>query len=450
MFRMDLSLDRIRAAVDAWRREEWPFGPPYALVHVLGTNGKGSTTAMIASLAACHGWAAGAYLSPHIVDVRERVRLYPTEAGGAFLPADDDAWLDAADFSESLSPSNLPSPLTYFERLTHMAAILLADEPVEVAVMEAGMGGRYDAVRAFSADLRVYAPISTDHAERLGPTLADIARDKAEAMRALDGSSGAPVVSATQPPEVEAILRETARAARADIFFVDELLTEPEPGVFAPGPLWPLAEFPDLTGLALAMSGRFERENFRLALAAWAVFLSRRGGMLDADGCRAAARMAWAPCRFQRVPAQGDRPGLILDAAHNPHGLAGLAEALREASISPVAVVFACLTEKDLPAMAPIVAGLTDGPIFVPELTGPAAGVRARPAAEVAAAVGPRAVVAADPLAALAQAEAVAMERGGPVVVCGSFALLSAVCAARPELLTPPAVGGPEFQGEPS
>ena len=179
-FHMDLSLDRMEAALRALGLTR----PPFLVAQVLGTNGKGSTSAFLSSLARAHGHRAGLYTSPHFLLPEERIRI-----DGRPLPCA--SWVDAANEVVRHGPD-----LTYFEFLTVLAVALFARAGVSLAVMEAGLGGRYDATTALAADVLAYAPIAKDHAAVLGSTLRRIAADKAAAIR-----SAAPVFSAPQFPD---------------------------------------------------------------------------------------------------------------------------------------------------------------------------------------------------------------------------------------------------------
>ena len=159
-------LDRMRAALDrlALRR------PPCCVVQIVGTNGKGSTSTMLAALAQAHGLRVGLHTSPHFLSPRERVRL-----DGAMLP--EERWLELANILMQRGGDDL----SYFEFVTCLAVMAFAE--ADIAVMETGLGGSYDATTALEADLVVFTPIDLDHQSVLGPFLKDIAADKAGATR---------------------------------------------------------------------------------------------------------------------------------------------------------------------------------------------------------------------------------------------------------------------------
>lgn len=347
MFHMDLGLGR----VDDTLSNLGLVRPPYRVAHVVGTNGKGSTSRMLAEAAMGHGLHTGLYGSPHFVTPRERVLV-----DGRMLS--EDTWVRLGN--EVLAASG-PAGLTYFEFITVLAALAFAHAEVDVAVMEAGLGGRYDACTSMVADLVVFTPIGLDHTTVLGDTLAEIAIDKAGALRA-----GVPAVTAPQDAEAMDMLAGAAA-------FRGALLSLPDA---VPGPV------PD--ALHPAMPGPHQRDNARLALAAWRMLAAHMGVVVDADACADAVSRARVAGRLQRISGEQGGPELILDGAHNPHALTALAAALDAEGIRPAAVMFGCMRDKDMTTMGPLVAALTDGPLVAVGLPGMD---RAMPVNDLAAAL---------------------------------------------------------------
>jgi dihydrofolate synthase/folylpolyglutamate synthase len=405
LFHMNLGPGRMRAALAGLRL----LSLPHLAVQTVGTNGKGSTSALLAALLAAHGLPTGLYLSPHFVSVRERILL-----GGRQLPEHD--WTEAANaVLAATAPGGPAGRLTYFELLTAMAARLFTDHGAEAAVYEAGLGGAGDATTALPRDLTLYTPIGLDHAVVIGPTLADIARDKAGAM-----VPGGEAVTGPQPAEVLAELRRQAQTAGTRLFDAAELASydgrTKKAVLKAPRHL----EIPEAR---LRLAGPHQAQNAALALAGFVLCADRLGIVPEAEAVHRALTETFLPGRLHLLRLPGLPPGLLLDCAHNLPALLALEAALASLRLTPSALIFTCLADKDLAAMAPVAARLTTGPIFVPELPDVS---RARPAAEVAARLGPRAVVVPCPEAALEQVRTL----NETVLACGSMYLLAALFPA--------------------
>jgi dihydrofolate synthase/folylpolyglutamate synthase len=397
LFHMDLTLDRVRE----FARRAGLGRPPFAVAHVLGTNGKGSTSTFLESIAREHGLKTGLYTSPHFLSFRERIKV-----GGRMLP--EERWVCLANRAMSISGD---LGLTYFELLTCMAVLAFAEDGVELAVMEAGLGGRYDAVSAFETDLTLFTPIGMDHMHILGNTLEEIAADKADAMPQREG--GGLAVTGWQEPEALVVLRSVAERKAARLLLAD----------------W-LAVLPD--GLRLNLPGPHQRQNALLALAGWRLITTALGREPDALAEARGLERAFIPGRLQHCPGvSGVSPDLLLDGAHNEPGLRALLVAVEELHPRPVALLFSCLKDKDLLAMAPLAARLTDGPILVTGLPGCE---RSRDPVEMGtifADLGRETRAFPDPEAALAGAATF----NGPVLACGSLYLLAALYTKRPECL---------------
>lgn len=411
-FHMELGLERMEQAL----ARLFPVRPPLVCVQVLGTNGKGSTAAFLDSLARRHGLRTGLYTSPHFVSPVERIRL-----DGVPLPEED--WPALADEVYAACPE-----LTYFEFLTVLALLAFVRHGVELAILEAGLGGRHDATTACPADALCYAPIALDHAAILGPTLADIAADKAAAIRGV-----APVVSAPQYPAARATLEAAAAAHAAPLTFVE--------------PLPP--------AVPLGLAGPHQRVNAAVALAAWRTLAPRFGHpALPASAAPTPAEAAglaraFIAGRLQSLPACAAHPPLLLDGAHNPHGMQALARHLHQLGQTPRCAVFSCLADKDwLPAARLLQRELGDIPLLVPQLHNE----RAADATAVAAACNagrtrPTARAVPDVAAALSAAGDIApatSDSGAPVLCCGSLYLLAEFFSLFPRYLTAPDTLSPE------
>ncbi|KAF0232432.1 MAG: dihydrofolate synthase / folylpolyglutamate [Desulfovibrionaceae bacterium] len=397
MHHMDLGLHRVHSALAALDLASLP----YPCAQIVGTNGKGSTSTFLAEVLTASGVRTGLFTSPHFLSPRERILV-----DGRQLPESD--WLAAAEavlrVSEDVSPARR---LTYFELVTVMAVWLFRENGCEAAVIEAGLGGAHDATTALAHDLTVYTPIGLDHERVIGPTLTDIARDKAGAMR-----QGIPAVSARQEPRAMAVLTGMARRVGAPFLLADDLATQ-----F--GQSWPHKP---------VMLGPHQADNLRLALAAHHLLGTGCGLPQDAAAMERAARTAFIPGRLQLVPGVDGQPDFILDGAHNESGLQSLNAALRDLDIRPSAIIFACLADKDFPAMLPLVRSLTDGPVFVPGLDVQG---REMDPAELARLIGPQAQPVADMAEALRRVE----ELEGTVLICGSLYLLAEAFRLHPQWL---------------
>jgi dihydrofolate synthase/folylpolyglutamate synthase len=396
VFHMDLSLGRMAAF--AQRAGKLPF----RVLHVVGTNGKGSTATLLAELCAAHGLRTGLYTSPHFVSVRERVLV-----DGAMLPEGD--WARLGRRAEELARG---LGLTYFELLTAVAVLAFAEAGCDVAVMEAGLGGRFDATNVLSPELTVFTPIGMDHMNILGDTLAKIAADKAGAMR-----PGGVAVSAPQEPDAWRELCRASDALGTRLIPASEVLSYTRgDGRLRPGPAGArVARAMD--GLVLALRGPHQEDNARTALAAFHVWTASLRLPVYPEACRTALARAFIPGRMQFTQAGRGLPPLILDGGHNAHGLAALARALDACDVRPEALVFGCLRDKPLDTMLPIARGLTRGRVLACGIPGCA---RACAPDELAAMLGPDVQAYADVHAALAELEGCA----GPVLVCGSLYLL--------------------------
>lgn len=411
MFHIDLGLDRMRRALAALGLER----PPFVVVQVLGTNGKGSTSTFLAGLCAAHGCRVGLYTSPHFVSPEERIRV-----DGRPVPGN--AWPEPAN---DVMRAARGDGLTYFEFLTVLALLVFREARVDVAIMEAGLGGRSDATTAVPADLLCYTPIALDHAAVLGPALEDIARDKAAAIR-----SRAPVCTAPQFPVAREALVAAARAQGA---------------VLAPAA--PLSEewLP-----RLGLAGEHQLCNAGLALAAWqrlAPLLGRRAN--DARAQALGLANAFLPGRLQLVQRAAGHPALLLDGAHNPHGMQALLRALPSPGQTtcrplplPRAIIFSCLGDKDWhPSATMLTRRFPQTPVFIPALENPRAGDPHEIAAlcNVHSPGMAKALTGPDALAqALEAAAGVCGADDGVALMTGSLYLLAEFFARHPQLLEPP------------
>lgn len=397
LFHQDLRLERMYRSLKALELSR----PPFPVVQILGTNGKGSTAAFLANLCRTHGYKTGLYTSPHFVSMQERIQIDGQ-------PVLSSLWAAQANRIMAVAPD-----LTYFEFLTVLALLLFRELDVDVAVLEAGLGGRHDATTAIDADLLCFTPIAMDHMDVLGKSLESIAADKAAAIRGT-----APVCTAIQFPQALDILQSACAAQGAPLIQSQPLPT-------------------DSTKHWL-LRGEHQQGNAGLALCAW----RRLAPLLDLpikDSIRQQEALAHAfvPGRLQFVEKTAYHPALLLDGAHNPHGMRSLTRILEEEDIRPSAVIFSCLGDKDWHAVVQqLKASIGRCPILIPHLNNPrAADNHIVTSFWNSVATGAEAMAVSDTATALMLADA-SNSTGNPVLVTGSLYLLAEVFALFPHLLT--------------
>jgi dihydrofolate synthase/folylpolyglutamate synthase len=285
------------------------------IIHVAGTNGKGSVCAMIDAIARAQGYRTGLFTSPHLVSYRERIRVDGEMIG------EDEVAAGLTRIRDKISNWD-PHP-TFFEITTALALLHFKKRDCEVIALETGLGGRFDATNAVQPVVSVITPIGFDHQTWLGNSLEKIASEKAGIIK-----PGVPVVSAVQEPDAERVIRARVAACEAPLHFVTVACTE----------------------TPVALAGAHQKENAAVAIAGL-----RLGGIAVEERAiaRGLADVAW-PARFQ---FWDDR--IIIDGAHNPAGAAVLAKTWREQfGDEHATIILAVLADKDiagiLGALAPI------------------------------------------------------------------------------------------------
>ena len=395
--RRKFSLDQIRVLLDVLGNPQSRF--PSVLI--AGTNGKGSTAATLASILTEAGVRTGLYTSPHLERVNERIRI------GRTLIGDDDFarhFFRVHDTAQELvRTGRLPQIPSFFECLTALAFAYFAAAGVEIAVLEVGMGGRLDATNVVSPLLSVITDVSLDHMEWLGPTISDIAREKAGILR-----PKGTLVTLPQHPEASRVLGEMA--AELDVRGVSAVPFMPH--MTAPaGRAYPVEILGSVVELASPLLGAHQHRNVALAVAAAVELRQDHGFPITPGAIAAGVRCTSWPGRLERVVTR--RLEWILDVAHNPAGAwalrAGLRDALGPDGARPMTLIFACLRDKPLDELAQILFPLFDEVIF-PPIQSP----RATPVEELLAAArstGTPALVAVS----VAEALALAAKRQGSV-----------------------------------
>ena len=310
------------------------------VIHITGTNGKTSTARMIEALLLGHDLRVGRFTSPHLESVTERICI-----NGAPVP---DAtfvriWEEIAPYIQlvdtELASRGEPA-LTFFESITVLAFAIFADEPVDVVVLEVGIGGTWDSTNVADGVVSVVTPISLDHTDMLGETLAEIAGEKSGIIK-----PGGFLISAVQDPEAADVLLAAAREKGDEFVFEGVEFGVISRELAVGGQLLTLrglaGEYPDVP---LSLHGAHQAQNAAVALAAVeACFGGKR--QLPEDVVRTAFETVRSPGRLEVVRTE---PLTILDAGHNPHGVRASAAALTEAfKLSHLHAVVGILGEKD-------------------------------------------------------------------------------------------------------
>ena len=348
------------------------------VIHVAGTNGKGSTCAMIDSVARAGGHRCGLFTSPHLIDYRERIRV-----SGVEIPEDACAAMltDLRALCETLDPHP-----TFFEITLALAMRWFRECECELIVLETGMGGRLDATTAVPADVCAITPVGLDHMQWLGDTVEAIAMEKAGIF-----VEGVPAICAPQEPGVQRVLEKEANERRCPLTFIE-----------AP-----------LQGYPIALPGPHQRWNAALALEC----LHAAGLRLDYEVVMHGLSTVRWPGRFERITHKGRE--VILDGAHNPQGAAVLASTWKEQfGTRKATLVFSAVAAKDIPGILALLAPLAEVIYICP--------------VDTPRAVAPEELAAALPVGApphichptFAAAIAAAMTGEGTILIAGSLFLV--------------------------
>ena len=364
--RVQPSLERVEAVLDLIGHPE----RSYKVVHITGTNGKTSTARMTERLLAATGLRTGRFTSPHLATVRERIALdgEPVSEEGFIA-----AWEDVRPYVEMVDERSAATGgvrMSFFEVLTVMALAAFADYPVDVAVVEVGMGGQWDATNVVRSQVEVITPVGLDHKAWLGDTIEEIATTKAGIVK-----DGATLVTSLQPRAAQEAI---ARAAAAhDVVWRRELDPESEyAGQPGAGELSvvsrQLAVGGQLVTLATAaavyedvfipLHGSYQAHNALLALAAVEAVMGGRA--LPAAVVQDGLASATSPGRLEVLRSS---PTVLVDAAHNPHGVAALVEAVEEVfGLRHLVAVTAVMADKDVEGVLAELEPACDAVVCVP------------------------------------------------------------------------------------
>jgi dihydrofolate synthase / folylpolyglutamate synthase len=327
------SLGRIRALTEL-------LGDPqraYPVIHLTGTNGKGSTAAMIESLLRADGLRTGRFTSPHVMSVTERITIDGQPISDERF---DDLWREIEPYVALVDQQEIDGVhMTFFEIITAMAYAAFADAPVDVAVVEVGMGGAWDATNVADADVAVVTPIDLDHTHLLGRTIREITREKAGIIK-----PGAHAILAGQSVEAAEILlaRCTEVGALPQREGVDFGVIDRKLAISGQLIRLSAADGP-VDDIFLPLYGAHQAANAGQALAAVEAFLGLKA--LNPDVVREGFAQVHFPGRLELVRRT---PAVVLDAAHNPHGARAAAAAITEAfAFAPLIGVVAVMGDKD-------------------------------------------------------------------------------------------------------
>jgi len=401
----------VRLGLDRMQRFMRGFGSPqdrYPVIHVAGTNGKGSVTHMIAEVLRQQGFLVGLYTSPHLQQVNERIKVNGR-------PIEDRALTDLLERvgeqgrglgRDLLALDDDHEALTVFETLTAAAFLHFAEVAVDVAVVEVGMGGRLDATNICSPQVTAITTIGLDHTEVLGPDLASIAAEKAGILK-----PGVPAVVGGVAPEALRVIRAMAqtRDARLLVYGEDFHVSRDGDAVIWQGPGGRRQDF------TVGMAGIHQVDNAAVAVAV--IDLLPLSLACDGASIRAGIAQAKIEGRLEWLA-----PGILVDAAHNQDGAVTLAAYLRQRGPNPRrTLVLGCSQEKDIRAIGALLA-----PHFGRVLTSACSHPRAMAPGAVAAALEGLSVPVM-PAGPIEQALPLARAGGGEVVVAGSIFLVGAV-----------------------
>jgi dihydrofolate synthase/folylpolyglutamate synthase len=392
LFGMRFGLDRMRRMMTALGSPERHF----ASIHVVGTNGKSSTTRMIAAILERHGLRAGSYTSPHLISYTERVQVGERDLeSGVFAAAISRAAWAAEHVNHTLAGDD---HVTQFELLSAAALWAMAELQVEVAVVEAGLGGRYDATSVIDSSVTVLTNVDLEHTRWLGPTVRDIAEEKLAVLR--PGTTL--VLGEDLAPQALEVAKRVADERDARIVY---------------------GAVESSTNISLAARGSFQRRNFALARTAAEAYLRSVGIETREDAVREAASTTFVQGRLQVV---AEDPLTVLDGAHNPDATRALVQTLGELfGDRPVGLVLGVLEDKDAASMLEALLAICERAWF----TAPPSSRALSPAAlqSLARQLGFDAVVCEpQPGRALAEAQRWARERGegAGVLATGSVYLV--------------------------
>tara|TARA_Y100000052_G_scaffold27583_1_gene36824 strand:+ start:39237 stop:40514 length:1278 start_codon:yes stop_codon:yes gene_type:complete len=405
---LKLSTAPVRRVLEALGRPQDKLPP---VIHIAGTNGKGSTTAFLRAIAEAHGLRVHVDTSPHLIRVNERIRL----AGELISDS------DMRRYAERVLEANAGEPLSFFEGMTCVAYLAFSEVPADLTLVEVGLGGRFDSTNVFDQPaISVITPIDFDHRDFLGRHLCQIAWEKAGIIK-----SGTPVISARQLPEVRRTLQAEARYRDADFFALEDQVTLSAGGA---------ETVLDLDGLTIGpvtpgLTGEHQKWNAALAMAALKI---ANVFALEPEKVSAGLRQVEWPARLQTLkagPLTAQLPGktVLLDGGHNPHAAGALHDAM--AVHAPIGIALAMLKNKDVGAYLKELAPLISHIACVP-MPGDRNGHEPEHVADCARRLGLSASVHTDLDDGLSR---LAQEKSDHALICGSLYLAGDVLSRNGE-----------------
>ena len=378
----ELDLGSARALACSSRRPRREASVTSKVIHVAGTNGKGSVCAMIDSICRAQGYRTGLFISPHLVTFRERIRV-----NGDMIS--EDAVANGLTTIRALI-ADWDSPPTFFEVITALALKHFSDAKVDIGILETGLGGRLDATNAVQSDVSVITPISFDHEEWLGHTLAEIASEKAGIIK-----PGVPVVSARQQPETEEIIRARVADCGSSLQVANESYHESP----------------------IALRGEYQKQNAALALAA---IQAANIELSEKAIVRGLAAIEW-PARFQKWDER-----TIIDGAHNPGAARILVQTWREIfADQKAALILAVLSDKDLRGICEALAPIADS-VLLPQIRSERAALP-KELAKVVSNIAPSLSYSITPT--IGEALTLARAKPNPILITGSLHFAGEVLA---------------------
>lgn len=383
----------------------------YKTILIAGTNGKGSTAAMLASMLQSAGYRTGLYTSPHLIDVRERIRVNQRQ-------------ISKTDFGRVILDVKkaVNQPVTYFEVLTAAAFVYFQRRKIDIAILEAGLGGRLDATNVCHPLVSVITNIGFDHMSYLGNSLTAIAREKAGIIK-----PGGICITAAKQKKVLNLLESTCRNNKADFY---RLGKEIEVKKQKNGLVIYHGLYGDLKDLTIPLPGRHQLDNAALALAALEI-IDKKGFPANYESIKKGLKNTRWEGRLEVICRQ---PLFVIDGAHNPAGIRVLSESLKnDFAWCRLILIFSALADKNYHKMLQIIAPMAERIILTPIQTN-----RAEPVAKIQEflkKMGCKAEIAENTNAAIRLAFDLAKEKD-MICAAGSLYLVGEIKRALPEMMS--------------